>query len=317
MWSVEPEQIWKKHRTDGISGFMRLQNEAEFADRAIATHIDGVDELVIVTNNCSDDTPAICRHWERLYPDKIRLQEYEPKLIASGTPEALTIDSRSPHCMANLCNYALALTNRKIVIQIGGDDCAVSARFGHVCDYVRRALPRKARYPIYGLNLALIEGHLAIYNSFRLAAGGPGDRARKQDTPPVIAGDQCFYYVDETCWHTIDPVMGSEVMDHKERPQVRGAPQTYVFFRLKEMSTDRSAAGDIVTIEDARRHHPAYFRGADIHSELEEMFSGIAIRHPFGPPHPKFSMREHWVAVWSKARLARQRTGNTQRADMQ
>jgi len=323
MWSVEPEQISDKSRADGISGFMRLKNEAEFADHAIATHLGGLDELVIVYNDCSDETPEICRHWERLYPDKIKVYEYEPKVVPIGTPEALKIDPRSPHCIANYYNFALALTNRKIVIKIDGDHHAVSGRFHHICDRVRRVLPRKARYPIYGLNLTLFEDEIAIYNYYNFKPNFTGDRAQKKGPTPFTAGDHCFYHVDETCWHTVDPVEGYEVMSHRDRPRFRGAPFTYSFFHLKGMKADRGvgnwiggddamaslrrnwmrnvmaiSAEDVATVEEMRRHNPTYFRGVNVYAELREALPDNDIRHPSGPPLPRLSVREHLADMW-------------------
>ena len=107
MWTIEPEQIWKKARRPGISGFMRLKNEAEFLDRAVETHIGGLDELVMVHNDCSDETPEICRRWARKFPEKIKVVEYEPKVVPIFTPESRTIDARSPHSFANFSNFQI------------------------------------------------------------------------------------------------------------------------------------------------------------------------------------------------------------------
>jgi len=322
MWSVEPEQIWKKPRVDGISGFMRLKNEAEFVDRAIASHIGGLDELIIVHNDCSDETPAICHHWQRLYPEKIKVYEYEPKVVPICTPESLKIDPRSPHCIANYYNYALSLTNRKIVIKVDGDHHAISSRFRHICDRVRRVLPRKSRYPIYGLNLTFFEDEIAIYNYYNFKAHFSGDRAHKKGPPPFTAGDHCFYYIDETCWHTVDPVEGYEALGHRARPRYRDAPFTYAFFHLKGMKADRGvgnwvaadtrdslrsdwmrnvkavAAADIATIEEMRRHNPVYFRGANVYEELRAAFPDKTVRQPAGPPLPRLSVREHLADMW-------------------
>jgi hypothetical protein len=176
-----------------------------------------LDELIILHNDCSDETPAICHHWQRLYPEKIKVYEYEPRVAPIGTSEALTVDPRSPHSIANHYNYALSLTNRKIVIKIDGEHHAVSSRFRQICDRVRRVLPRKSHYPIYGLNLTLVEGEIAIYNHYNFKPGFGGDRAHKKGPSPFTGGDHCFHYVDETCWHTVDPVDGSEAMSHRNR----------------------------------------------------------------------------------------------------
>jgi hypothetical protein len=170
----------EKPRVDGISGFMRLKNEAEFVDRAIATI------SVVSTNSSSSTTTARMRprRFATIGSGSIqkrsRLYEYEPKVVPIATPESLKIDPRSPHCIANYYNYALSLTNRKIVIKVDGDHHAISSRFRHICDRVRRVLPRKSRYPIYGLNLTFFEDEIVIYNYYNFKAHFSGDRATRR-----------------------------------------------------------------------------------------------------------------------------------------
>lgn len=327
MWTVDPEQIWRKARAPGISGFMRLKNEATFLDRAIATHLQGLDELIIVLNDCSDNTPEICASWKHRFPEKIRVFEYEPSVVPIGTPDSLTIDPRSPRCIANYYNFALALTNRKIVIKIDGDHYAIADRFNNICTRVRKRLSRKDYYPIYGLNVTMDHGEIVIYNFYDFAPEARGDRAKKQGPPPFTAGDHAFYYVDETCWHTVDPVEGFEVMDLSKKSRYPGAALTYTFLHLKGMKVDRgttnwdvSAAGaehgratwtqnvlspdpaDLTTVEAMRRHNPAYFRGIDVVQELREAFPEIPVRPARSELLPSIRVRERladlWYRVW-------------------
>ncbi|MGH9439705.1 MAG: hypothetical protein ACRD22_17925, partial [Terriglobia bacterium] len=157
MWTIEPEDIWRKPRRAGISGFMRLRNEAQFLDRVMATHLSALDELVIVHNGCTDESPEISARWQRRFPSKVMVYEYEPKVVPVGTSEARTLDFRSPHSFANQSNYALARTNCSIAVKVDGDHIAVPRRYRKICDLVRRRLISKTRYPIYGLNLTLFE----------------------------------------------------------------------------------------------------------------------------------------------------------------
>jgi hypothetical protein len=325
MWTVDPEQIWQKTRTPGISGFMRLKNEALFLDRAIATHLPGLDELVIVYNDCSDNTAEICLRWQHEFPEKIRVFEYEPNVVPVGTPESLTIDPRSPHCIANYYNFSLALTNRAIAIKVDGDHHAVAPRFHKICQRVRRRLAPKQRYPIYGLNLTLQEGEIVIYNYYDFSPGYVGSRAEKKGPPPFTSGDHAFYYVDETCWHTVDPIEGYELMDLADKPRVDDASLTYAFFHLKGMKDDRGTANwsldeskersrralwvqnvlapdpaHLATIEAMRRHNPAYFRGVDVERELREAFPDIAICTADEYPLPPISVRERVADLWHR-----------------
>lgn len=323
MWTVEPQQIWKKPRLPGISGFMRLKNEAAFLDRAIRTHLDGLDELIILYNDCTDETPEICRRWERQYPDKIKVVEYEPRVVPIGTQESISIDPRSPHCIANYYNFALSLTNREIAIKIDGDHHVVTNRFSRMCSSVRRKLKRRERYPIYGLNITEHEGEIVIYNYYDYSPRFEGDRSNKKGPPPFTSGDHAFYYVDDTCWHTVDPIEGFEVMDLSNRLRFERAPMTYAFFHLKGMKDDRgtgswNSANSIIphtrgvwtknvlapdsahltSIEAMRRHNPIYFRGADVVKELREAFPDKPIRGPGAERIPPVALRERLADIW-------------------
>lgn len=300
---------------------MRVKNEAQFLDRAIHTHIGALDELVIVYNDCTDETPEIAARWAHRLPDKIKVAEYGPKVVPIGTPGALTIDPRSPHCIANYYNFALSQTSRTIVIKIDGDHLAVVPRFTKICDRVRRALPPGQHYPVYGLNITLRDGEIAVYNYYGFSPEFVGNGAAKKGPPPFTSGDHCFYYVDKACWHNVDPIEGYEVMDQSTRPRFRDAPFTYSFFHLKGFKDDRGTinwaspdghqlraawiknvlaprAEDLTSVESMRRHNPTYFRGANLVRELREAFPDRRVWVARDDGIPPIGVRERLADLW-------------------
>ena len=50
---------------DGLSGTMSAKNEARFIEKSIDSCINVLDELVVVYNDCTDETPEILerKHW--------------------------------------------------------------------------------------------------------------------------------------------------------------------------------------------------------------------------------------------------------------
>ncbi len=48
-------------RRRGVSGILRVKNDAEFLAESIDSCIDALDELIIVYNDCSDESPAIIK----------------------------------------------------------------------------------------------------------------------------------------------------------------------------------------------------------------------------------------------------------------
>ena len=262
---------------------MRLRNEEEFLDRAIESHLDGLDELVIVFNNCQDRTPEICRDWQARHPEKISVYEYQPLIYPVGSQEALGIADDAPESLSNYYNYALSLTTRQIVIKIDGDHIASHRRFTACCGYVRTHLKAHEVYPIFGVNLVQMNGLVGIYNlyGFRTEPDGP-----KIGPTPLTAGDHCFYFVDDKTWHVMDRDHGFEVMplDHKTRH--RATDYTYLFYHLKGIKEDlgvaawedtdqqstraewiarvRDLEGDsVASFAELSAHLPYHFRGVD------------------------------------------------------
>ena len=45
----------------GLTGFMRAKNEGRFIGVCIDSVIDALDELIVVYNDCTDDTEAVLR----------------------------------------------------------------------------------------------------------------------------------------------------------------------------------------------------------------------------------------------------------------
>lgn len=323
MWSVEPEQIWGKPRRSGISGYMRLRNEAEFLDRAIATHIDGLDELVLVHNDCTDGTPNICQRWKRKYPEKIIVAEYEPSVVAIGTAESRTIETESLHCFANYSNYALSLTNSCIVLKIDGDHHAITRRFCRTCRYVRRYMPPTHYYSLFGLNITYDHGEIVVYNFYDYAPRVFGDRPHRMGPTPFTQGDQAFHYVDRDCGFSRDPIDGFEVPEFVYRKQRLNAPMTYAFFHLKGMKRDRGTGNYewsenqkdhqhavwvrnalavepkyLATVEAVRRHNPFFFRSANVYKELRDAFPELSVRMPKTKRLPPLSLRERAASLW-------------------
>ena len=68
----------KKERPVGVSGLLRVKNDAEFLSDCIESCIDALDELVICYQDCTDNAPEIIREKQRKYPDKINVFYYAP-----------------------------------------------------------------------------------------------------------------------------------------------------------------------------------------------------------------------------------------------
>ena len=91
----------------GVSGIMRVKNEAEFIAASVESCISALDELVIVYNDCTDNSAEVIEGMRLKYPDKIRVFEYPYKVLGAGLTKeeyefAKSLPDDSPQL---LCNY--------------------------------------------------------------------------------------------------------------------------------------------------------------------------------------------------------------------
>jgi hypothetical protein len=322
VWQVT-EADYARPRQPGISGFMRLRNEAEFLDGTFRTHLEGLDELVVVYNRCTDATPEICARWAARHPDKVRLFEYEPEVVPLSAPEAKTIDPRDENSLANYYNWALTRTTRQIVIKVDGDHIGDAGRFARVCDRVRARLARHEAWPIYGINIARSARGVGVYNLYGFDPQF-GTEGKRRGPPAFTTGDQCFYYIEPDMRHVTDPVEGYERMDLSRKTRAP-VSQTYLFFHMKGMKRDQGVGNwqadgalaegsraewirrvqaisdaDIVSFGEMRWHNPQYFREADVHAEFRRLFPDET---PI--PDPPLPRNLRWLREEAKSALAR------------
>lgn len=110
----------------GLSGILRVKNEAPFIERCVASCIDALDELVIVYNDCTDGSDVIIRGLQNRYPEKIRIYEYPHKIYAVGLSEseyemAKALPDDSVHLLCNYYNFALEKVSYRHAIKIDAD----------------------------------------------------------------------------------------------------------------------------------------------------------------------------------------------------
>lgn len=132
------------NRKPGISGMMRVKDDAEFIEDCVSSCIDALDELVIVYNDCSDNSPQIIRSVAEKFPDKIRVYNYEPKILCGALTKsqyerAKSLPDDSVELLSNYYNYALSRTTRTHVMKIDADQIYFTSLLKGLCDRIRSA----------------------------------------------------------------------------------------------------------------------------------------------------------------------------------
>lgn len=131
-----------KNRRLGVSGMMRVKNDAEFIEQSVKSCIDALDELVIVYNDCSDNSPEIINCLQKLYPSKIKVYEYKPFIYAwnLSSQQVHDIFSNSipiENTLAGYYNFALSKTTCRYVMKIDADQIYIGSILNELCECYR------------------------------------------------------------------------------------------------------------------------------------------------------------------------------------
>lgn len=114
-----------------ISAMVRVKNEGEFVEASVRSIVDLVDEVVIVDNLSTDQTPQIIAKLASEYPEKIRTYSYEYRLARQGEENAALASSgdwrSSPHSIANFYEYCISLCNHPYILKWDADTIATQA----------------------------------------------------------------------------------------------------------------------------------------------------------------------------------------------
>lgn len=161
---VNPESL-DKPRPLGISGILRCKNCADFLEECIESCIDALDELVVVFNNCIDETEEILYRMQKVYPDKIKIYPYEPfvypiNLTPEQYAEAMSLSPNSIHLLSGYCNYVISKTTYQYIVKIDADQIIFKDKFARICNAYRAT--HKAKVTLLeciAYNMHLIYNH--------------------------------------------------------------------------------------------------------------------------------------------------------------
>ena len=140
-YSVDIASFSQKRRC-GVSGILRVKNDAEFLADSIESCIEALDELIIVYNDCTDQSPEIIKIKAKQYCNKIKYYEYKPKIYSNNLSEEeyKFIKSQpedSPHLLANYYNFALSKVTYEFVMKIDADQIYLTSELKLLCDAYR------------------------------------------------------------------------------------------------------------------------------------------------------------------------------------
>jgi glycosyltransferase involved in cell wall biosynthesis len=198
-------------RLPGIGAFMRVKNGADFLEATIRSHLPHLDEIVVVHNQSTDDTPAIVARLAAETGGKVRGFHYAAKVHPPGSPGHAREPADSPASFVNQSNFALARTRYRVAMKLDDDHLAMDGRLAALVAHIRRADYRLPEVLCFaGINLARDEsGRLGVLAADPFA--GAGDHFFFEVTPTTrfihhprfedFHHGQRRTFADFTYWH--------------------------------------------------------------------------------------------------------------------
>lgn len=131
-----------------VAGILRVKNDGVFVEKCVESCIDALDELVILYNDCSDNSAEEIRKMTAKYPHKIKSYEYPHRIygmyitkeefdIAKAFPEG------HPSLLSTYCNYALSMVTSDYALKIDADQVYFAEQLKSWCNFLRECEPRK------------------------------------------------------------------------------------------------------------------------------------------------------------------------------
>lgn len=129
-----------------VAGILRVKNEGTFIHDCIESCIDALDELIVVYNDCTDNSAEEIEKMARKYPDKIRVYEYPYQVKAFNLSreefeEIKEWPENNPHLFSSYSNFALSKITADYAVMIDADQVYFTSKLKEWCDFMRRCDP--------------------------------------------------------------------------------------------------------------------------------------------------------------------------------
>lgn len=177
---------------------MRIYNEEEFMETSVLSVVEALDELVIVLNQCTDNSPTIAAHLKEQYPEKIKIYNYNYKVYTCYSKEHKESEYNDPFNMANLYNYSFLKATYEIVVKIDADQVFYKELFKEKCDWIRKNLKKLNfnTYSYFGLNIFRYDGKDYFFGDELICSKGDHRFYKLDKYHFYLKNDICEYLVD-------------------------------------------------------------------------------------------------------------------------
>lgn len=157
-----------------VAGIMRVKNEGPFIHDCIESCIDALDELIVVYNDCTDNSPEEIGKMARKYPEKIRAYKYPYQVHAFNLnrkefEKIKAWPEHNPHLLSAYSNFALSKVTADYALKIDADQIYFTSKLKEWCDFMRNCgpLPTTAKVKVG----KLFQYYLSAYRLLSLKSG--------------------------------------------------------------------------------------------------------------------------------------------------
>ena len=116
-----------ENRPIGVSGYLRVKDDAPTLEQCIESVVTTLDELIIAVQPCSDNSLEIAQKLEKKYPNKIKVYNYKPRVDFGNGKEPVD-NPQSVHSIVNFYNYTLTKCTYSYGVKIDGDQIYITSK---------------------------------------------------------------------------------------------------------------------------------------------------------------------------------------------
>ena len=131
-----------------VAGILRVKNDGMFIEKCVESCIDALDELIIIYNDCTDNSAEEIGKMAAKYSHKIKTYEYPHHIYSMNLTKeefemARNLPEGHPSLLSTYCNFALSMVTADYALKIDADQVYFTERLKSWCDFLRECEPQK------------------------------------------------------------------------------------------------------------------------------------------------------------------------------
>lgn len=195
----------KSSQSLGLSGFMRVKNEQECIYESISSWLRLVDELVVVYNDCSDNTDKEILRAIKDFPGKIKAYAYIPKVYPPNSNKYLELDSNHPQSLVFYYNFALSKTSYDLCVKVDADLIYDASFNEEINSKLKDIRSKNLTLGLRGINL--IDNFNSLYvPSFSMFCGGVDLCIFKKSEKTIFKKTNFYEILDLSFYKPLDAI---------------------------------------------------------------------------------------------------------------